>query len=132
MFQNMSLGSNGVHWVCSLRKIPMRLYGTNLCINCTSSTSFAPSFMYFRNIEKSNKTLRNSPIHEFRIQWGGLGVFIAKNFDAISCHELLHLLHQFNPFCTEFYAVTKENPKCTHTVRTHGEDRVCSLQKIPM
>ena len=36
-------GSNGVDRVHSLRKILMRLYGTNLCINCTSSTRFAPS-----------------------------------------------------------------------------------------
>ena len=45
MLQNMSLGPNGVDRVRYLRKIPMRLYGTNLCINCTSSTRFAPSFM---------------------------------------------------------------------------------------
>ena len=38
-------GSNGVDRVCSLRKISMRLYGTNLSINCTSSTCFAPSFV---------------------------------------------------------------------------------------
>ena len=38
-------GSNGVNRVRSLPKIPMRLYGTNLCISCTSSTHFAPSFM---------------------------------------------------------------------------------------
>ena len=38
-------GSNGVDRVRSLRKILMRLYGTNLCINVTSSTRFAPSFM---------------------------------------------------------------------------------------
>ena len=43
--QNMSLGSNGVDWVRSLRKIPMRLHGTIFCINCTSSTRFAPSFV---------------------------------------------------------------------------------------
>ena len=43
--QNMSLGSNGVDWVCSLRKILMRLHGTNFYINCTSSTCFAPSFV---------------------------------------------------------------------------------------
>ena len=45
MHQIMSLGSNGVDWVRSLQKILMRLHGTNLCINCTSSTRFAPSFM---------------------------------------------------------------------------------------
>ena len=43
--QNMSLGSNGVGRVHSLRKIPKRLHGTNLCINCTSSTCFATSFV---------------------------------------------------------------------------------------
>ena len=43
--QNMSLGSNGVDRVRSLRKISMRFRGTNLCINCTSSTRFAPSFV---------------------------------------------------------------------------------------
>ena len=38
--QNMSLGSNGVDRVLSLRKIPMRLRGTNFC---TSLAPFAPS-----------------------------------------------------------------------------------------
>ena len=42
---NMSLGSNGVDWVHSLRKILMQHHGTNFCINCTSSTRFAPSFV---------------------------------------------------------------------------------------
>ena len=45
MHQNMSLWSNGVDRVRSLRKIPMRFHGTNLCMNCTSSTHFAPSFV---------------------------------------------------------------------------------------
>ena len=61
---NMSLGSNGVDWVHSLRKILMRLHGTNICINCTSSTRFAPSFV-LRNIAKCTKTLRNAPEYEF-------------------------------------------------------------------
>ena len=43
--QHISLGSNGVGRVHSLRKIPKWLHGTNLCINCTSSTHFAPSFV---------------------------------------------------------------------------------------
>ena len=41
--QFMSLVSNGVHRVCSLRKTLMRFRGTNFFINCTSSTHFAPS-----------------------------------------------------------------------------------------
>jgi len=43
--QNISLGSNGVDRVRSLRKIQMRLRGTNFCINCTSSARFVSSFV---------------------------------------------------------------------------------------
>ena len=43
--QNMSFGSNGVDRFHSLRKIPMRLRGTNFCISCTSSARFALSFV---------------------------------------------------------------------------------------
>ena len=43
--KNMSLGSNGVYRVRSLRKFQTRLCGTNFCINCTGSARFAPSFV---------------------------------------------------------------------------------------
>src|SRR6185312_8750352 len=87
MHQNMSLGSNGVDRVRSLPKIPMRFRGRNFCINCTSSAYFAPSFMQQQNNPKCTQTLQNAPIHEFRVQWGGSGAFIAKKSDAISWHE---------------------------------------------
>ena len=45
MLQNMSLEFNEVDRVRLLRKIPMRLRGTNFCINCTSSARFAASFV---------------------------------------------------------------------------------------
>ena len=35
--QNMSLGSNGVDRVDLLQNNPMRICGTNFCINCSSS-----------------------------------------------------------------------------------------------
>ena len=62
----------------------------NFCINCTSSAYFAPSFMQQRNNPKCTQTLQIAPIHEFSVQWGAPGVFIAKNSDAISWQELLH------------------------------------------
>jgi hypothetical protein len=43
--QNKSLGSTWLDRVCSLRKIPRRLLGTYLCVDCTGSTYFAPSFV---------------------------------------------------------------------------------------
>jgi len=82
--ENISLGSNGVDWVRSLRKIPTRLRGTNFCINCTSSPCFASSFMQLRNDPKCIPTLCNAPKHEFRVQCGGLGAFVEKNPDVTS------------------------------------------------
>src|SRR6185437_2486494 len=55
--RNIGIGSNGVDWVRSLRKIPMSLRGTNYCINCTSSPYFAPSFMQLRNDPKCTQIL---------------------------------------------------------------------------
>ena len=77
--QNISLGSNGVDWVLSLRKISTWLCGTNFCINFSSSPRFAPSFMQLRNDPKCTQTLWNTPKHEFRVQWSESGAFVAKN-----------------------------------------------------
>ena len=40
-------------------------------------------------------------------------MFVAKNSDATSWHELLH---KFGPFCTEFRKA-KNGPECTQIVR---------------
>ena len=101
MHQNISLGSTGMDWVRSLRKNPTRLRGTNFC---TSSARFAPSFIRQPNGPKCTQIVRNTLKHQFRVQWGGSGAFIAKNSDTTSWHELLHL---FGPFCTEFCKATK-------------------------
>jgi hypothetical protein len=45
MLQNMSIGSNGVDHVCWLRKIYKQLHLANLCVNDTSSASFASTFV---------------------------------------------------------------------------------------
>ena len=88
--RNMSLGSNGADWERSLQKIPMWLHGTKFCINCTSSRRFAPSFMQLWNDPKCTQKLCNTPKHEFRVQWGGLGAFVEKNPGVTSWHELSH------------------------------------------
>jgi len=84
---NISLGSNGVDRVHSLRKIPTRLRGTNFC---TSSARFAPSFVRQPNGPECTQTVRNAPKRQFIVQWGGSGFFVAKNSNATSWHELLH------------------------------------------
>ena len=61
--QNMSLGSNGVDWLCLLREIPTWHRVTNFCVNCTSSVCFASGFMQLRNDPKCTKILWNRPKH---------------------------------------------------------------------
>ena len=84
MHQNMSLGSNGVDRVSSLRNDSTQLRGTNFC---TSSEHFAPSFVRQLNSPKCTQMVQHEPKHEFRVQWGGSGAFVAKNFNATSWHE---------------------------------------------
>ena len=70
--QNMSLGSNRVDKVHSLRNITMWLHGTNFCINCISSVCFAPSFMKLRNDPKSTQyieTYRNITLGSNWVDW---------------------------------------------------------------
>ena len=86
MHQNMSLGSNAVDRVRSLRNIPTRLCGTNFC---TRSAHFAPCFVRQPNGPKCTQIVQNAK-NQFRVQWGGLGAFVAKNSDTTSWHELLH------------------------------------------
>ena len=54
--ENMSLGSNGVVRVCSLRKITTLLRGNNVFINCTSS----PTLHW---VSCSYETIPNAPKH---------------------------------------------------------------------
>ena len=55
----------------------------------------------------------NSPKHEFWVQWGGSGAFVAKNSDATLWHELLH---KFGHFAPSFVRQLK-GPECTQIVR---------------
>ena len=87
MQKNVSLGSNGVDRVCSLRKILTRLRGTNVC---TSSARFAPSFVRQPNGAECTQIVRNTPKCQFRVQWGGSAAFVAKSSNATSWHELSH------------------------------------------
>ena len=90
-------------WIGCVRckKTPTRPRGTNFC---TSSACFAPSFVRQPNGPKCTQIVQNAPKHQFRVQWGGLGMFVVKNSDTTSWHELLDFL---GPFCTEFRKATK-------------------------
>ena len=87
MHQNVSFGLNGVDRVHSLRKIPMRLRGTNFC---TSSARFAPSFVRQPNGPECTQMVQNAPKRQLRVQWVGSSAFVVKNYDATTWHKLLY------------------------------------------
>jgi len=97
----MSLESNGVDRVCSLRKILMRLHGTNFC---TTSARFAPRFVRQPNGPKCIRIVQYTP--KLWSPMGWIGCVVAKNSHATSWHELLH---QFGPFWTEFCNATERS-----------------------
>ena len=90
-------------WVRSLRKIPLRLRGTNFC---TSLARFALTSVRQTNGPKCTQIVRNAPKNQFRVQWGGSGAFVVKHSDSTLWHKLLH---KFGPFCTEFGKATKRS-----------------------
>src|SRR6185503_6932563 len=108
--QNVSLMSNGVDQVHSLRKIPTRLRGTNFC---TSSARFAPSFVRHANGPECTHMVRNAPKHQLRVQWGRSGAFLAKNSDATSCTNFCTSSARFTPS----FVRQPNGPKRTQMVR---------------
>ena len=54
------------------------------------SARFAPSFVRQPKGPECTQIIRNALKHQFRVQWGGSGAFVAKNSYVTSWHELLH------------------------------------------
>ena len=107
--QNMSLGSNGMDWVRSLRKISTWLRGTNFCINCTSSPCFAPSFMQLRNDPKCTKILqRSNGVDWVRSLRKILTSLRGTNF-CINCTS--------SPRFAPSFMQLRNDPKCTQTLK---------------
>src|SRR6185369_2663142 len=75
MHKIVSLVSNGVDRVHSLRKIPTRFRGTNFC---TSSVRFVPSFVRQPNGPECTQIARNTSKRQFTVQWGGSDELLRK------------------------------------------------------
>jgi hypothetical protein len=110
MHQNMSLGSNGVDRVGSSRKIMTRLRGTNFC---TSSARFVQSLVRQPNGPKCTQMIRNTPKHDFMVQWGGSGPFVSKNSNALCGTKFCTSSARFAPS----FVRKPNDPKCTQMVR---------------
>ena len=128
----MSLGSNGMDRVHSLRKIPMRLRGTNFC---TSLAHFALSFVSQPNCPKCTKIIRT---HQ-NMSLGSNGV------DRVPWLQKIPTRLRGMNFCTSSARfapsfVTQPNGRNSPTLYemhqnislgSNGVNRVRSLRKIP-
>ena len=87
---------------------------------------FAPSFVRQSNSPKCTQIVENRPKHEFRLQWGGSGAFIAKISDGTSWHEGFHQLTRFTlsvvtqPNRTESTQIIRNTPKHEFRVQWAG------------
>jgi hypothetical protein len=45
--------------------------------------------LVLQQLSRSNKTVRNSPKHEFWVEWIGSGAFVAKNSNTTSFSKLV-------------------------------------------
>src|SRR6185312_7352266 len=82
----------------------------------------------YETIPKCNQTLFNTPKHEFRVQWGGLGDFVAPAFALIALvHPVLHRLlcgYETIPNAPKHYA-THQNM----SLGSNGVDWVVHCEK---
>ena len=77
------------------------------------SASFPQSFVRQPNDPECTEIVRNAPKHQFWVQWGGSGAFVAKNSDATSCTNFCTSSAHFAPS----FVRQPNNPKRTQVVR---------------
>ena len=123
--KKISLGSNGVDRLHSLRKIPSRLHGTNFC---TSSARFAPSLVTQPNGPKYTQIIRNTPKRQFRVNGVDRLRSLRKiptrlggtNFRTTSASFGPSSVRQLNgPKCTQ---IVQNAAKCQFRVQWGGSD----------
>ena len=122
--------------------------GPMICIGCVRSEKFQrdfvaqnfaliapvrPILLQFVAVTKwsqMTQTLRNATKHGFWVPWFVSGAFVAKSSHATSWHKLLHKLHQFGPFCTEFSAVTKQSQTHINIMKCNKTWVLCPMMCV--
>ena len=137
---NMSLGSNGVDWVRSLRKFWCDFMAR-------TSALIAPVQPVLHRVSCSNETLTNTPKHyengpkhEFRVQWGGSRAFVAQKFRCKFVARTFALIALVQPVLHRVSCsneILPNTPKHYETLTnmslwSNGVDWVRSLWKILM
>ena len=81
---------------------------------CTFPSSFASQ----PNSPSCTKIVWNAQKYEFRVQWGGSGVFVAKNSDGTSWHEVFHQFDSFYTKCCYATKLSQMHPNNTKHTKT--------------
>ena len=123
MYQNVSLGTNGVDRVCSLRKNPTRHAGTNFG---TSSARFPPSFVR----QPSGLECTQIVLNHQNIRLGSNGVNRVRSLQIIPmrlhvtnfCTSSAHFAPSFvrQPNGAEFNQIVRNAPKRQFRVQWGG------------
>src|SRR6185312_12392289 len=119
----ISLGSNGVDRVRSLRKIPTRLRGTNFC---TSSARFAPSFVRQPNGPECTQIVRTHKNVSLGSHGGHRVRSLRKNPTRLRgtnfCTSSARFAPSFvwQPNGPEFTQIVRNAPKCQFWVQWGG------------
>ena len=103
--------------VCSLRKIPTRLHGTNFC---TSSARCALSFVRQLNGPECTQIVRNTPKCHFRVQW----------VDQLRSFRKIRMRLRGTNFCTSFGPFRTEFHKATKRPRMHRNSTKCTKNSV--
>ena len=112
-----SLGSIGVDRVGSMRKIPMRLRGTNFC---TSSARFAPIFVRQLNGPDCTQIVRSASKRKFMVQW----------VDRVRSLRNIPTRLRGTNFCTrsahfaQSFVRQPNGPECTQIVRNTPKPQI--------
>ena len=137
--QHMSLWSNAVDWVHSLRKVWCDFVAR-------TSTLIAPVQPVLHRVSCSNETLPNAPKYyethqnmSLGSQWGGSSVFVAKNFWCDFMAKTFALIAPVQPVLHQVYwhneTIPNEPQHCemrqNRSLESYGLDRVRSLWKNP-
>src|SRR6185369_8564944 len=62
-----------------------------------------------KNGPKCTQIVRNTPKHEFRVQWGGSGAFVAKFFTSLTWFTLSVVTQPNCPKCTPIIRNTQKH-----------------------
>ena len=94
--------------------------------------------MQFPNDPKCTQILQNAPKHLFRVQWGGLGAFVAKKLQHDFVARTFALIAPVQYVLQQVSCSYETIPNAPKDYETHknmsvganGVDRVRSLQQI--